>query len=80
MKRAKARKLPEGHIDRYDWSRAQRGRLAVRAQKASALLRMIEPDLAARFPDSKSVNDALRALLSLEVALRKRSSRGRHAA
>ncbi len=80
MKKASSRRLPEGHLDRYDWSRATRGRLAARARKASALLRALDADLAGRFPDSKSVNEALRALLALEAALPKRASRGGRAA
>ena len=80
MKKPSVAKLPEGHVDRYDWSRATRGRLARRAQKASALLRILEADLSARFPDSKSVNEALRALIALEAALPKRQTRGRRAA
>lgn len=77
MKKASSRRLPEGHLDRYDWSRATRGHLAARARKASALLRALDADLAGRFPDSKSVNEALRAL---EAALPKRASRGGRAA
>jgi hypothetical protein len=80
MKRTSVARLPEGHLERYDWSRAKRGRLAARARKACALLRMLEPELAARFPDSKSVNEALHALLVLETAIPKRSSRRGHAA
>ena len=68
MKRADSAKLPEGHIRRYDWAKATRGRLAARATKASALLRILDPELAKRFPDSRSVNDALRALVALERA------------
>jgi hypothetical protein len=79
MKKASAAALREGHPDRYDWSRTKRGRLAPRARKVTALLRILEPDLAARFPDSSSVNEALRALLALEAALPKRP-RGRRAA
>lgn len=79
MKKADIAKLPEGHLDRYDWSRATRGRLSARAAKASALLRMIEPDLAERFPDSRSVDEALRALLVLEGTLRRRPRKGRAA-
>jgi hypothetical protein len=67
-------------VDRYDWDRATRGRLARQAGKASALLRMIEPDLARLFPDSRSVNEALRALVTLGSALPKRRTRGRQAA
>lgn len=79
MKKAKLARLPEGHLERYDWSRATRGRLAERAAKASALLRMIEPDLAERFPDSLSVDRALRALLVLEDALPRRPRKRRAA-
>ena len=35
---------------RFDWTRAKRGRLAGRAAKVSALLRILDVDLAARFP------------------------------
>jgi hypothetical protein len=80
MKKSKSRTRQEGDIARYDWSRATRGRLAVRARKATELLRLLEPDLAARFPDSKSVNEALRALLTLESSLPKRAGRGHRAA
>jgi len=73
-------KLPEGHVDRYDWSRARRGRLASKAARACALLRILEPDIAARFPDSRSTNEALRALLTLDEALpRRRTVRHRAA-
>ncbi len=80
MKKADLARLPEGHVDRYDWSRAKRGRLAARAAKVTALLRLLEPDLAARFPDSRSVNEALRALVALDEALPRRRPRGRRAA
>ncbi|MBI4702403.1 MAG: hypothetical protein HY744_14880 [Deltaproteobacteria bacterium] len=80
MKKAELEKLSEGHLGRYDWSRAKRGRLAARASRASALLRLLDTDLAARFPDSKAVNDALRALLALEAALPRRAVRRRRAA
>ncbi len=77
-KRAKPTQLPEGHLQRYDWSKATRGRLAARAAKASALLRLLDPELAVNFPDSRSVNEALRALLALDEALpRRRPGRSR---
>ena len=53
---------------------------AKRAAKASALLRILDADLASRFPDSQSVNEALRALLTLESTLPKKRPRGRRAA
>ena len=80
MRKADPKRLPEGQIARYDWSKSNRGRLATKAAKVSALLRILDADLAARFPDSRSVNEALRALLTLEDALPRRRGRGRHAA
>ena len=81
MKKGNSRRLPEGHPDRYDWSKATRGKYVTKAAKASALLRMLDPALARRFPDSRSVNVALRGLLTLEDALqRRRHRRGRRAA
>ena len=77
MKRADPAKLPEGHLRRYHWSKATRGRLAA---KASALLRILDPGLAKRFPDSRSVNDALRVLVALDHALPRRRPRKRQAA
>ncbi len=72
MKRADLAKLPEGDLRRYDWSKATRGRFAAKAGKVSALLRILDPELATRFPDSRSVNEALRALVILDQALPKR--------
>ncbi len=80
MKKTDRRKLPEEHADRYDWAKAARGALSEKAGKASELLRILEPELAEHFPDSKSVNDALRALLALDQALpRRKKSRHRAA-
>jgi len=80
MKKIDPAKLPEGHLARYDWAKARRGRLAEKAAKASELLRILEPDLAARFPDSRAVNEALRALLALDAALPRRRGPRRRAA
>ena len=41
-KRTKRAPLPEGHLLRYDWSKATRGRLASKAAKVSALLRVLD--------------------------------------
>lgn len=79
MKKGDRRKLPEGHDDRYDWARATRGVLSKKAGKTSELLRILEPELAGHFPDSKAVNDALRALLALDQALPRRRGRSRAA-
>jgi hypothetical protein len=80
MQKGNRAKLPEGHLARYDWNRARRGRLAGKAAKASALLRILEPELATHFPDSRAVNEALRALLALDAALPRRRFSGRRAA
>jgi hypothetical protein len=62
---------------RYDWTRTKRGRLAGRAAKVSALLRILDADLAARFPDSRSVNEALRALVAVEDGMPRKRTRRR---
>ncbi len=59
------RKLPEGHTARYDWSKASRGRLAKQVAAHGSNLRALEDDLATCFPDSASVNAALRAVLAI---------------
>jgi hypothetical protein len=82
MKKRKPRhtkQLPEGHPHRYDWSRATRGKYAAKAAKASALLRVLEPELARRFPDSRAVNAALRRVLDAKHAPPRRRGRS-HAA
>lgn len=63
------KKLPEGHLGRYDWSRATRGRLAKRILAEGTNLRALDDDVAAAFPDSASVNAALHAVLVLRTAM-----------
>ena len=63
------KKLPEGHLDRYDWSKATRGRFAKRIAAEGSNLRALEDEVAKAFPDSASVNVALRALLAMRDAL-----------
>jgi hypothetical protein len=63
------KKLPEGHVDRYDWSRATRGRFAKRIAAEGSNLRALDDEVAAAFPDSASVNAALRAVLAMRAAL-----------
>jgi hypothetical protein len=79
MRKAEPTRPREGHQDRYDWSKAVRGKYAAKAAKTSALSRILDPQLARRFPDSRSVNQALRVLLELEDVLPRRRGR-RHAA
>jgi hypothetical protein len=64
MKKASIQKQTSGLRPEYDLSqlgRAVRGKYYARATSSSNLV-LIEPDLAAFFPDAKSVNRALRLL------------------
>jgi hypothetical protein len=63
------KKLPEGHLDRYDWSKSSRGRFAKKLAETGSNLRALDEDVAAAFPDSASVNAALRAVLAMRAAL-----------
>ena len=58
-------KLDVMDMRRYDWSKATRGRFASRlgAKKAPVAVRIIDEDLEAAFPNSESMNAALRVLL-----------------
>ncbi len=51
----------------YDFSGGVRGKYVDRYRAGTNLV-LLDPELAQAFPDSKSVNDALRAIL--EIALR----------
>jgi hypothetical protein len=71
--------------DRFDWENATRGKHAKKAAKIGASIRLLEDDVASAFPDSASVNHALRMLLALrETALgaspAKRRTTGKRAA
>jgi hypothetical protein len=62
--------LPE-----YDFTNARKNPYAARYAKGTNLV-LIEPDVAKDFPDSASVNDALRALSAI---IRRRANRRRTA-
>ena len=47
----------------FDFSKAARGRYAGRLKVESSNLVLVEPDLAKSFPDSASVNAALRSVV-----------------
>lgn len=53
----------------YDFSGAVRGKYAKRYAEGTNLI-LLEPDLAAEFPDSKSVTRALRAYLKSKLVRR----------
>ena len=56
--------------DEYDFSGGKRGKYAEKCAEGSHAV-VLDPDVAAMFPDSRSVNDALRGLL--EIARRQAS-------
>jgi hypothetical protein len=47
----------------FDFSKAERGRYAERLKAEGSNLVLVEPDLAKTFPDSASVNAALRSVV-----------------
>jgi methylphosphotriester-DNA--protein-cysteine methyltransferase len=56
----------------YDFSKGVRGKYAARFAERSNVV-VLDADVAAHFPDSKSVNDALRKLLGLRPKKRRSS-------
>jgi len=46
----------------FDYSKAKPNRFAAKLQKGGRLV-VLDPEIAAAFPESRSVNDALKALL-----------------
>jgi hypothetical protein len=62
MKKPKAKK--ETMLAEYDFSSGTKGKYAKLYKQGTNLI-LLEPDIAEAFPDSKSVNDSLRALASI---------------
>ena len=62
----------------YDFSKGVRNKYAARLKPGSQII-VLDPDVAAAFGDAKAVNKALRALLDVMPAPRRRSSRRRTA-
>lgn len=56
-------------VTTYDFMGAVRGKYAKRYAEGTNLI-LLEPDLAAQFPDSKSVTRALRAYLKSKLVRR----------
>lgn len=65
MKRT--RKLPETSLDRYDWTKARRGRWAGRLRTAHAVL--LAPALYEEFGSEEAVVAALEAVVRLREAV-----------
>jgi hypothetical protein len=62
----------------YDFSKGVRNKYAARLKPGSQII-VLDPDVAAGFGDAKAVNKALRTLLDVMPAPRRRSSRRRTA-
>ena len=60
MKKPRTQRSPD-MLSEYDFSKARRGKYARRYAKGTNLV-ILAPDVAKVFPDSQSVNEALRAL------------------
>ena len=55
----------------YDFSGGVRGKYVDRYRRGTNVV-LLDPELAEAFPDSKSVNDALRALLAVATRAERR--------
>jgi hypothetical protein len=64
MKKVKSRVTDEGMRPEYDFTGAVRGKYYERFHQSSNVV-LLEPDVSAAFPNSASVNQALRALASV---------------
>jgi hypothetical protein len=64
MKKPTAIKLDPEMLDEYDFSQGIRGKYAERYQEGTNIIKL-DDDVAQIFPDSKSVNEALRALAKI---------------
>ena len=65
MKKPARKRTARGDIrPEYDFSGGVRGKYAERFRSGTNLV-LLEPEVAEAFPDSRSVNEALRALLAI---------------
>jgi len=79
VRRARPAADPDEIRPEYDWSKALRNPYAGRYAAGSNIV-VLEPDVAALFPNSASVNEALRSLASVMAGRkRKRPARRRTA-
>jgi len=54
----------DGMLDEYDFRDGDRGKYTERYEEGSNVV-VLSPDVAEAFPDSESVNEALRALMDI---------------
>ena len=78
MRKGRSKQNSEEMLPEYDFSRGVRGKYAERFTKDTIMV-VLDPDVAAIFPDRKSVNTALRALGHVVRDRQRASARGRAA-
>lgn len=76
MKKDKAIPKVDEMLAEYDFSGGERGKYAKRFAEGTNII-VLDPDVAELFPDSKAVNEALRALSRIADRQRKKASRSR---
>jgi hypothetical protein len=75
MKKAKASEM-RAEYRRSDFSKIERGKYAKRV-KASSNVVVLEPEIAAAFPSSAAVNEALQSLVEVAQRIRPPAPRSR---
>ncbi len=77
MKKSGVRKLSDDLRPEYDFAKMKGGRRGkyLRAARAGSNLILIEPDLAAVFPDADAVNRALRLVVEAAAAVERPARR-----
>lgn len=75
MKKPRSKRTTAEMRPEYDFSGGVRGKYADRYRRGVNVV-LLEPQLAAAFPDSKSVNDALRGLLAIATRASQGKKRG----
>jgi hypothetical protein len=65
--RASSKPTRNGMPEEYDFSQGERGKYARRYAQGTNVV-VLDPDVAKKFPNSKSVNASLRKLIRREVS------------
>ena len=73
MKNPRRASAREGMRPEYDFSKGVRGKYAKKYAQGSNII-VLDPELAALFPDSRSVNEALRVIARLAKRQSKKAS------
>ena len=64
MRKATRTKREPEMLDEYDFSKGERGKYAKRYAEGTNVV-VLDPDVAAVFPNAEAVNEALRALVKI---------------